>query len=411
MKSREILVPLEATPESERILPYAKRLAAAAGVPIRLVVVANPDNLRTPEQGGESVFIDHLAQRVEEVCHRYLSGVASRIEGPGVELATEVLLGTSIEPLAAFVRKREPWLVALGVDTSKSWRQMVFDSPFALLWQETRTPLLVVDGSLQPSLTQNDVLGEVIVAIDGTKESEVVLYPVAEIATFLGIPITIMAPSSFSLEFDEGPEEHLELLERRLQRRGLQTGIVRAKGDLRRQAALAAQVPPARLLALTSGHGSIWSLASLLSLLQRSRGPVLLAHTPPERQQVRMKVIGSQGQCLLGYKEGDEFVVTVYKGVEPRLCQYAQDVLWRYAQAKSEGAFVEDVVACPAFDHLLMFKFEPLPHEESLGVIEVPSPNPQSQVAAQKQPMHHPCEEIDELSSFIEPTLDACEEV
>ena len=72
-------------------------------------------------------------------------------------------------------------------------------------------------------------------------------------------------------------------------------------------------------------------------------------------QPVRFRVVDSRGVCPFGYRKGDFVTVTVGSLVVPQLCPPAEAVLRLAAEADQPQDW-----CCPVYEHLLVFRREPL---------------------------------------------------
>ena len=128
---KELLVPLDATPEAAVALRPALTLARATGARISLVQV-------TPAAPGDRAEDEAAAAELG------LERVAAELGAAGVALTTNVRRGSPAEQIVAEAEERDADLIVMATHAYSGLRRWVHGSVADQLLHTTTTPLLLV---------------------------------------------------------------------------------------------------------------------------------------------------------------------------------------------------------------------------------------------------------------------------
>lgn len=145
LRIRRILVPLDGSRLSERIVAPAAVLGKLAGAAVTLVHVIEP-----VFRLGEAVMVPaaefdreaHDRQRSE--AQAYLDRVAARVRGEGLDAETEVVTGEAIHCLMDTARAKGADLIAIATHGRTGWQRLAFGSVADKIVRTSTLPALVL---------------------------------------------------------------------------------------------------------------------------------------------------------------------------------------------------------------------------------------------------------------------------
>ena len=144
---RRVLVPVDGSPRGERVLPLAKRLAAAQGAEVILAhVVPEPELTEVGPLDAEAIDLrEQLASRNERVANEYLDRLRAQLADDRVSVRTLVLRGGDTRSrLARLVSDEEVDLVVLSAHGRSARSDVPLGSVAAYLAAHVEVPLLIV---------------------------------------------------------------------------------------------------------------------------------------------------------------------------------------------------------------------------------------------------------------------------
>jgi nucleotide-binding universal stress UspA family protein len=215
---RSLLVPLDGSQFSEQSIPTATVIARESGAVLHILHVhaplRYPNVIADPWFEGVQINLELHDDEDHETKERYLERLARSIPG-GIEggIDTTVLDGSVSDTILEFAEESHADLIVLashghtGVD--RLWLGSVTDT----LVRQTEQPLLV----LRPVVSEERALPlrfeNVLVCLDGSVESEVILEPVRKLKE-MGPRVTLLHVISegamFGLEAFPLPPDRLE---------------------------------------------------------------------------------------------------------------------------------------------------------------------------------------------------------
>ena len=181
---RTVLVPLDGSRRAEQALPYAERLAAAAGARIDLASVVEPAR----GVDGDEVLGTPAVDRVE---HRraYLAVVSARLP-EGVRGQVRVTTGRAADAVSRMAAGS--WLVVLASHGEAGLRRWVLGSVTDRLVRELAGPVCVIRAIDEVTPPPPPVFRRVVVPLDGSGRAERALPLAVELARALGGTVLLL---------------------------------------------------------------------------------------------------------------------------------------------------------------------------------------------------------------------------
>lgn len=187
----KMLVPLDGSPNSEHILPYARSFAKAFRVPVELLHVIHPDTIEA--------FIDTARGRGNDVVHsdlmktsgEYLNRIARSFpDSPSVQCMVEV--GQPAEMIIGRAGGDSGILVAMSTRGYSGVKRWLLGSVAAKVLHGTKNPLLLVKADEGARDDRETLVTRILVPLDGSGLAEKVLPHVAAISKALKLQVELV---------------------------------------------------------------------------------------------------------------------------------------------------------------------------------------------------------------------------
>jgi CRP/FNR family transcriptional regulator len=282
-----MLVPLDRSPQAERMLPVLVWLAKRLGIPLTLLSVLEPEASAPPAPlQGEGA--------------RRLQGLVSQLTGEGVQATSMVVVGSPVEAILRVAEQQGCNLIALSMSTHYPPRQGMLGGVTDRLFHRSHIPLLLLPP--QPAVPPGEPEGAIatlIVPLDGSPPAETAL-PYAEyLAVTLGVELVLMRAVAFGGAYvDEatpltGEREALDYLTTVTERLRAEGFVVRSRafGGLpgRHIVDFARETPHSLLILTTHGRSALarWFVGSVTEEVVRAGArPVLVIPRQYSRRYV-----------------------------------------------------------------------------------------------------------------------------
>jgi nucleotide-binding universal stress UspA family protein len=185
-----ILVPLDGSTVAEQVLPYARFMAKALTLPVELLEVIDPDELRflvNPEQGR---YIDTLlADRTASDKH-YLERIARSFQGSHVQCFIEN--GRAEEAVIEKAATDKNTLIAMATHGRSGFQRWVLGSVAEKVVHGATNHVLLIRATEHGETSGEATLKTVIVPLDGSPVAEQVLPHTADLAKKMKLKIVLL---------------------------------------------------------------------------------------------------------------------------------------------------------------------------------------------------------------------------
>jgi len=195
-----ILVPLDGSPLSEKVLPYVTRISKGMGIPVHLIQ-AFPSPSEAMGDPGHGRFMTGISAGVHDEVIDYLNGVRIGMEAPGVEITTEAFEGNAVSHIIEAAGKSPTSLVAMSTHGRSGVLRWVMGSVTDKVLHSIKNPMLIVRGGEEGDPEQDTKLETIIVPVDGSTLAESVIPHVAALAKALGLKVTLLRVAPTAAEF------------------------------------------------------------------------------------------------------------------------------------------------------------------------------------------------------------------
>ena len=288
----DIMLPLDGSHLGELALPLAVQVAKAANARLHIVRVhvATPDPAHAPQWD-----LDELLRDKER---EHLAVALQRARAAGVHATSELLDGPITAALEVYIETMAIDLVVMSTHGRRGLTRAVLGSVAERCVRVSRVPVLLLRprASDAAGLDQAHSLNRILVALDGTSESESILVPTLQMAALTHAQLTLMqvVTAPFDVVATLGPEslreylrnarqqaaEYLETVADRVRERVPVSTLAvsadrAAAGILKAQAEIGAD-----LIAMATSGRSGWARIAIgsvaESVLHKSTTPVLM---------------------------------------------------------------------------------------------------------------------------------------
>ena len=299
----KLLVPLDGSPLSESILPYARTLAKTLHLPVDLLHILEPERVE-----AVSAQVARNAHTVEaelrKVNEQYLAGVARSFAG-SVTVHAAVEVGNPPEVIVDRGAVQKGILIAMSTHGRSGFRRWYLGSVTEKVLHASNDPLLIVRGKQQSESVHEASLKAILVPLDGSPLAERVLPHAAAIARDLQLKVVLVRVYSLAAltytenSIDEGSpidvagltdalnsevQRYLEVKVSQLKDEGVKnvTREMFAGGAAEKIVDLTHQVPDSLVAMCTHGRSGIkrWVLGSITDrVVRHCDNPVLVVRS------------------------------------------------------------------------------------------------------------------------------------
>jgi nucleotide-binding universal stress UspA family protein len=209
----KILVPLDGSPLSEQILPYAQKFAGAFRCPVELMHIVDPDTIDTLVDAARGRLNDTVSADLTKTSEEYLARVARSFFTSSTSRCS-VETGRPAESIIGRAQADTGTLVAMSTRGHSGLKRWLLGSVANKVLQRIKNPLLLLAAT---KAVQNEPEGltRILVPLDGSELAEKTLPHVAavskaldlsvELLHFYAPPLSALVPLDYRIPPDEYP--------------------------------------------------------------------------------------------------------------------------------------------------------------------------------------------------------------
>ena len=295
----KILVPLDGSKLAENVLPFARCVARSLQIPVELLAVVDVAEMARNISAAKGLFLDTLIDHETRRSGNYLNGIAKNLPVGGVHCT--VGKGKAADVIIESAAAEKNTLIAMATHGRSGLNRWLLGSVAEKVLRGASNPLLLVRATEKTPPWEMAALKRVIVPLDGSGLSELILPYVEALAKHLDLEVTLLgvygAPSAsggtgdgfynsgqmhaFIAGLRAETVTYLAVKTEELKRRGLNKLSFKAKEGLVADEIIAmARETPGTLIAMSS-HGRSgmkrWVLGSITeTVVRHSDNPVLV---------------------------------------------------------------------------------------------------------------------------------------
>jgi len=185
----KMLIPLDGSKTSEKVLPYARYLAGKLKIPVELLAVIDMADLATHIPAGKARFFDSMIEEGVKNSASYLRGVAGTFGGSDVKCTVE-----KGQADAVIIEKGEAdkgMLICMATHGRSGLDRFLLGSVAEKVLRAAANPLLLVRAAEEAKSDGVAVLKSIVVPLDGSGLAECAIPMVADMAKNLRLEVVL----------------------------------------------------------------------------------------------------------------------------------------------------------------------------------------------------------------------------
>jgi len=202
----KILVPLDGSERSERVLPPARSIVEALKVEVELLQVIDPNEVTAFSDPEHGRYVDQVDSSIRNNSINYLERIAHSFPDPS-KVSCSAELGNAAEVIADKAAAHPGSLIAMSTHGRSGVQRWLLGSTADKVLHAAHTPLLLVRATDHTPLGEATLLKKIVVPLDGSQLAEQTLPHVVELAKNLALEVVLVRV------FDPSSQGHMPYME------------------------------------------------------------------------------------------------------------------------------------------------------------------------------------------------------
>jgi len=295
----KILIPLDGSKTSEKVLPLARILAATLHLPVELLEVVDISAATAHVAADKARYLDYLLAEGESVSREHLKEVAANFSGSKVVCTVE--RGKPAEVIIETAASEPGTLIAMATHGRSGVNRWLMGSVAEKVLRGSSNPLFLVRANDEDAMSPAAMIKSIVVPLDGSELAESVLPTVVEVAKTLDTEVVLCRAYELAASAYYGSEDYLPNYDAMLLRlKAEMESYLKEKADWLQACGLAhvswvafegpsaeqiadysCQHPDAMVIMCTHGRSGVsrWVLGSVTEkVIRHCADPVLVLH-------------------------------------------------------------------------------------------------------------------------------------
>lgn len=295
----KLLIPLDGSKTAEKVLPFARILAATLKLPIELLEVVDIAAATAHIAADKARYLDKIITEGEIASREHLAEIA--VTFAGLQVTCKVMRGRPADLIIERAEADKGTLIAMATHGRSGINRWMMGSVAEKVLRGTRVPLFLVRAGDEPSAGRTFAIKSILVPLDGSELAESALLTVSEVANKLDVEIILCRAYELAATAYYGSEDYLPKYDEMLRElkaevedyltrkaQGLKfTGLAKVswvalEGSAAEEIVRYANAHPDVLVAMcTHGRSGVsrWTLGSVTEkVVRHSDEPVLVLH-------------------------------------------------------------------------------------------------------------------------------------
>ena len=190
----KILVPLDGSDLAEIALPYAEELAGALGCEITLIHVS--ESADEKYENMHQLYIEKIVEATIQGAEKFRKNKRAK----KIKVSSVHLTGHVAEQIVDYADKENNSLIVMTTHGRSGIRRWILGNVAAKVVRATDRPIALIRAKDTPPEARAERINKILVPLDGSKASEVVIPHVSELASKLKAEVVlfqVVAPSYF----------------------------------------------------------------------------------------------------------------------------------------------------------------------------------------------------------------------
>lgn len=185
-----MLIPLDGSKTAEKVLPYARKLAAGLHTAVELLGVVEMTDIAEDIASNEAPYAEALIREAVRNSTEYLEKLAKTFRNGNVRCNVEQ--GRPEDIIIAAAAADRGTLIAMATHGRSGVNRWLLGSVTEKVLRGTVNPLLVVRAPGDSKTEGEAALSSIIIPLDGSEVAETVLAPVAALARALDLRLILL---------------------------------------------------------------------------------------------------------------------------------------------------------------------------------------------------------------------------
>ena len=189
---QRILVPLDGSEFSERVLPVARRLAADLSLPMRLLQAIEEERPTISQALNERLYYVHSAHHRGLHARAYAEPVRARLMESGLSVDITVPQGDPGDAIVAEADREPGTLIAMSSHGRSGATRWWMGSVADRVLHRTASPLLLIHPSDRRGPAVSGEFGRIVVPVDGSEMAEEALPHASHLGKAMGLVVELV---------------------------------------------------------------------------------------------------------------------------------------------------------------------------------------------------------------------------
>jgi nucleotide-binding universal stress UspA family protein len=203
----KLLIPLDGSRTSEKVIPFARVLAATLKLPVELLEVVDVSAVSAHVASDKARYLDALIAEGERESWEHLKAVAG--EFPGSKVSCTVERGKPADAIIERAAADKGTLIAMATHGRSGVNRWVMGSVTEKVLRGSESTMFLVRADEEAAANGTAMLRSIVVPLDGSELAESVLPSVVEIAKSLDLEVVLCRAYELAASAYYGSEDYL----------------------------------------------------------------------------------------------------------------------------------------------------------------------------------------------------------
>jgi nucleotide-binding universal stress UspA family protein len=203
----KLLIPLDGSRTSEKVIPFARVLAATLKLPVELLEVVDVSAVSAHVASDKARYLDALIAEGERESWEHLKAVAG--EFPGSKVSCTVERGKPADAIIERAAADKGTLIAMATHGRSGVNRWVMGSVTEKVLRGSESTMFLVRADEEAGANGTAMIRSIVVPLDGSELAESVLPSVVEIAKSLDLEVVLCRAYELAASAYYGSEDYL----------------------------------------------------------------------------------------------------------------------------------------------------------------------------------------------------------
>jgi len=203
----KLLIPLDGSKTAEKVLPFARVLAATLKLPIELLEVVDMAAATAHIAADKARYLDKIITEGESASREHLAEIAATFAG--LNVICKVIRGRPADLIIERAEADKGTLIAMATHGRSGINRWMMGSVAEKVLRGTKVPLFLVRAGDEASADRTVGIKSILVPLDGSELAESALPTVSEVANKLDVGIVLCRAYELAATAYYGSEDYL----------------------------------------------------------------------------------------------------------------------------------------------------------------------------------------------------------